>query len=313
LTKKHVLALFWRAVRVISHRGWRGLDKLAQGHYRLAKGLFQFRLRWEEQHARNPLLVYQMGKVGSTSVVESLKAAGWSGPVYQFHGINPQKHAREEWLYRRNFRHDPQRPRHLWISQYFAERLAQPAPPNRPWKVVTLVRDPVARNLSSFFQILELELDWAASTSRRLTNRKNIHELSQLFLEQVDWHDDPLEWFDVEFKPAFGIDVYASAFPKAQGYRTYSNEHTQVLVLKLEHLEHCAQDAFRRLLGLKNFRLMSANVARVKSVGPIYQQFISSIVLPDEYLDRMYSSRYAQHFYSKAELESFRSRWQRAG
>ena len=302
-----------RGAQSIAQRGWRVLDKLTRGHYRLAKALFQLRLRWEERRAPNPLLVYQMGKVGSTSVVRSLLAAGWTGRIYQFHGVDPKNHAREEWFYRRNFGRDPQRPRHLWASQYFAQRLAARAPPSRPWQVVTLVRDPVARNLSSFFQILQLELDWAAYAGRRLTHRASVSELSRLFLEQVDWHDDPLEWFDVEFKPVFGMDVYASPFPRAQGYGIYANERAHVLVLKLEHLERCAREAFRRFLGLENFSLTAANVARAKPVGPLYQQFTASIILPPEYLDRMYTSRYAQHFYSAAELASFRARWQRAG
>ena len=41
----------------------------------------------------------------------------------------------------------------------------------------------------------------------------------------------------------------------------------------------------------------------------IYQRFKTEIRLPDGYLERMYSSRLAQHFYSPAEIAAFQAHW----
>jgi hypothetical protein len=299
----------WHGARSVARRAWLSLTRLADRNYTAAKALYQLQLWLAERRTPNCLLVFQMGKVGSTSIVRSIKAAGWKFPIYQFHGLDPKYHAREEWLYRREFRRDPRRPRHLWTSQYFAWRLARPGPPGQAWKIISIVRDPVARNLSSFFQILELQLDWAAHEGRAVTNSDNVAELTQLFLEQVDWHDDPLNWFDVELKPFFGVDVYASPFPKEQAYGICAGERASALVLKLERLDEGALEGCKRFLGLDGLRLEKANVANVKSYGPTYQRFLASIRLPDSYLDRMYTSRFARHFYTEAELDGFRARW----
>ena len=44
------------------------------------------------------------------------------------------------------------------------------------------------------------------------------------------------EWFDVELKPAIGVDVYSSLFPVSDGYATYSNRFARVLVYRFEKL-----------------------------------------------------------------------------
>ena len=41
-----------------------------------------------------------------------------------------------------------------------------------------------------------------------------------------------------------------------------------------------------------------------------YRRFIETLRPPKDYLDQMYDSRFARHFYSRDEIVSFRARWE---
>ena len=54
---------------------------------------------------------------------------------------------------------------------------------------------------------------------------------------------------------------------------------------------------------------MESNTAEDKSYADLYKAFRRELRLPDAYLDRVYGSRSAHHFYSPAELVAFRRKW----
>jgi Putative capsular polysaccharide synthesis protein len=290
-------------------RSDRGLvDRLRYRYYLLAKAYYHLALlRMQRRDREPPILVYQMGKVGSRTVLTSLREAGLGPRIFHVHVLTPESIEREERLHQATWRRDA-RASHIWKSQHLRRRLQDHSAETR-WNVVTLVRDPVARNVSSFFQIGEraLGVDFGANQSD-----VSVAELTRRFLEDFDGHDTPLTWFDDELGRVFGIDVFARPFPHEQGFDIYEGERARVLLLRLEDLSSSAATAFQRFLGLEKFRLAKTNVAREKDYAPAYERFVEGAELPGEYLDRMYDSRYARHFYSGEDLARFRSRWARA-
>jgi hypothetical protein len=294
------------SARPKSNRGL--LGRLRYRYYRLAKAYYHLALlRMQRRDREPPILVYQMGKVGSRTVLTSLREAGLGVRIFHVHFLTPESIDREERLHRATWRGDA-RASHIWKSQHLRRRLADPSDETR-WNVITLVRDPVARNVSSFFQIGEraLGVDFGADQGD-----VSVAELTRRFLEDFDGHDVPLTWFDDELARVFGIDVFARPFPQDQGFDIYENERARVLLLRLENLSACAAPAFHRFLGVEDFRLAKTNVAREKDYAPAYARFVEGAELPVEYLDRMYGSRYARHFYSREDLARFRSRWESA-
>jgi hypothetical protein len=143
---------------------------------------------------------------------------------------------------------------------------------------------------------------------RKAAGELPVDELMETFLEKYE-HDIPLSWFDLQLRPVFGIDVYASSFPKEQGYAIYHARDASVLLLKLESLEKCAGEAVKNFLGVDNFVVTNTNVGEGKEYKDLYRDFIDSIRLPLSYLDRLYDSEAVRHFYSDTELERFRARW----
>jgi hypothetical protein len=156
-----------------------------------------------------PVLVYQMGKVGSKSVTDSLQNKGVA-PVYHVHQLHPP-HLRTL-NRRRRERGDPERDHR--IELYLHRTLIEP---ERRSKYVSLVRDPVSRNVSAFFQNLQVHL-----ASSPFDETPPLQELIDYFVETYD-HDVPLTWFQKEVHPVLGIDVFSSSFPKRKGYQVYQN------------------------------------------------------------------------------------------
>ncbi|CCQ70869.1 Capsular polysaccharide synthesis enzyme CpsE [Crocosphaera watsonii WH 0402] len=74
-------------------------------------------------------------------------------------------------------------------------------------------------------------------------------------------------------------------------------------------MQNCLQDAFSEFLGIDNFRLSNKNQAKQKTYFEVYSDFLNSIVLPQSYIDKMYSSKYMKHFYSQNEIDKFREKW----
>jgi hypothetical protein len=248
------------------------------------------------------ILVHQMGKVGSSSVVASLKNAGLDVPIYQTHFLNRERlDARLT-----NLRSSGQAlDYHLIVSQHLRRQLDEGLR-GKDWRVVTLVREPIARNISAFFQNLEEYLpDWS---SRFHSGSLTLEEVMDTFLNDYP-HDIPLTWLDLEIGHVFGIDVFSSDFPRSKGYQVLEGENVALLLMRLENLRECYGDAFAALLGMGRFELKNANVAKDKDYWNAYEEFKEAIVLPPDYVRRMYESEYTQHFYSAEEISAFRTRW----
>lgn len=271
---------------------------------------------------KDPILVYTVGKVGSTSVSKSLKASGVDRTVYHIHWLAPEQLARVDAFYRardRRYRGTVRaqrfRPEFVWLGEHLSRQIYRD--PERCWQVITLVRDPVARDVSSFFQNLDSFFDYWIDDQLLVSEVEGVARgLVTLFLEAyvrgavpIGMDGDPLGWFDRELKLVFGVDVYAAPFPKLRGFGIYDAPKAHVLVLRLEDLERSSEEAIREYMGLERFHLVRSNIGESKTYATVYRRFLELIRLPDEYLERIYASKYSTHFYSEDELARFRSRW----
>ena len=303
----------------------RAVDRVTRRSYRLAKASYSLRLR--NPLRTNPVIVHSVGKVGSSSVHATLRAAVRSRPVWHVHWLNEENlrrdaiHYRERArAYRGTARMERFLPRYNWRGERLA-RAIRSAPHDHRWDVVTVVRDPVIRNVSAFFQNLQLMFDfWPDDQLRTRSPQEIAAELVEYFLACYvadapprDRDGDPLTWFDLELRPVFGVDVFASPFAKSRGYEIYSSARARVLLLRLEDLNTIGSSAFAEFLGIDVPRTLPRNEAATKGYADVYRHFQEQLRLPREFLDRMYDSRYSRHFYTSEELERFRSSWTRPG
>jgi glycosyltransferase involved in cell wall biosynthesis len=251
-----------------------------------------------------PIVVYQMGKVGSKSVEASLRAHGVNAPICHCHLLADLD--RVEAAVRKSRANPVQTLVQIDRGKQLRKTLLGSS--YIQCRVISLVRDPVARNISAFFQnIDEFIPDYRDQIA---AGNLTVENLIETFLTYYD-HNIPVNWFDKQFKPVFGIDVFADSFPKEQGYAIYHGQGSSLLLIKLEKLNECAAAAVKDFLGIDNFILNNTNVGDDKEYRGLYRDFIASVRLPPSYLDQMYESRAIRHFYSDDEIQRFRTRWAR--
>lgn len=266
--------------------------------------------RWR---GRRPLFVHQMGKVGSTTVVNSLLPylRHPKRVIHQTHFLSPEGIAFVEGLEiagHGDWHRLPAKTKRFLIkSRVLGQVLRHGFLAQDTREVITLVREPVATNLSGFFHNADW---WPPALIAQCRQRTSGWQEALLAHFLADYpHETPLRWFDMELKPIFGVDVYATPFSYEQGYQIYRSAQTHLLLLKLETLNTSAAEAFQMFMGIANFQLMKTNRAEDKWYADLYQDFTQNLMLPTTYLDTIYESRYARHFYSTAERTGLRARW----
>lgn len=289
---------------------------LAEKNYYASKTLWKRRQRQIMRAYRGqPIITYQMGKVGSSTVKSSLVVLDPARPVYHVHFLNPVRVHEIEQQRRKYFRTEKYASlRRPWLSEFLFEQIQKK---NRHWKIVTLVREPIARNISTFFENLEVTKK-PDSTKYAVksdyygfdveVDTQQVELLIELFFDRVA-HDRPLNYFDDEIRYVFGIDVFESTFPGDKGYMLYRSDNADMLLVRLGDLNRCAKTAFKEFLGVDDFTLIQTNVANEKVYASLYKEFKNRIRFPEAYVNRMYDSKYTRYFFSGEEIQGFRDKW----
>lgn len=257
--------------------------------------------------AQNPVLIYQMSKVGSTSLLYSLQFAylkiGLSNvPLHHLHTLT-QLDLHEQ-LAKQYFGAAEQR----LVRDYKKIWKDFEARPEEHWTAISMVRDPVARQISDYFHHIGRHLP----DCRRRWNEGSltVDDVLQNFLTVPD---HTREWFDSEIRSVLGIDVFSSPFPHEAGYSLYSRPPKMTLmVMRLEDMDRVAGRAIEQLLGIKRFKLYSFNLGSEGDYRDIYNQFKTK-PLPAWYIEKAYSSKLACHFYNDTERDQFAKKWTKAG
>jgi len=256
--------------------------------------------------SRSPIVVYSIGKTGTSTIHASLKAAKLKRPLFHAHRLT-EASIKEALQFQE---HRPNKPSAtLRQSIFLAKQLARIGDSvNERWDVISLVREPVACAISAYFQSIDRWFPRLLDTFQ--DGKTDIPALIQTFLDEYS-HDWPLSWFDKQIRQTLGVNVYQSEFDWDKGYCIYRGDLANVLVLRLENIDSCAKTALDVFLNTANIDLVNANISESKDYAQIYERFKTEICLPDSYLERMYSSRLAQHFYSPSEIAAFRAHWAR--
>lgn len=217
------------------------------------------------------ILVYQMGRVGSVAVRKALNAAGVQAEhVHYLH-------------YGGEYSASP-RNRDLLHTIQAAEM---------PWNVVSLVRNPIERNLSEFIRTLQTSLP----SDKEVVMHNFVNKYNHMW---------PLIWFDMELNKTFNIDIYSMPFNKKHGWSTYNYPGLNLLIIQLEKLDKLAAKAFNAWIGLKNFSVPIYN----STIAPrsYYRDYIKkNLTLNDTFLNFMYNSKYVKHFYSQEDIERMKA------
>lgn len=263
---------------------------------------FRYARRVKKYGIREPILVYQMGKVGSSSMYWSLDALRLNVPVYHLHFLNDADEM-EAWA-TRTLRVYDRELKMVQLARKLRREIERGTAPR--YHLISLVRAPVPRNLSTYFH--NIDSYFPDFLQRIEAQTLSFPALADYFVNDFP-EQTPERWFQRQVREVFGLDVYAEPFPRTRGYQIYENDRARLLVLRLEDLNRVVGTAMREFLNIPAFTLVPANAGESKTYGGLYKEFLAALRLPDEYIARTHSTQYATHFYSAQELEASVAKW----
>lgn len=287
---------------------------------------------------KSPIFVWTMGKVGTSTVSRALKRADIA--TLHMHSIRANVHAavkRRRWRAAlRQYRESselikglgfggvraaqrPSRPgeasllpllRREWDSVNKAIR--PPVVPHieasrkavdiisggaRPVRVITIVREPIARNISAFFQNLH---------AFALSHEVPTDQLVEAFKTRYP-HNVPLEWFDRELNDGVDFDIFAESFDRDARVGRYSKNAFEFLIMRMDAELGRQQTEVSEFVG-QPVSLVIENSSKTKPYAAAYQAFKNHLSLEPEYVERMYNSKFAKHFWTENELSQLAER-----
>lgn len=256
-------------------------DQITQENNSLRKRLkmlWLFILGIRNLMLNRPLIcVYQLGKVGSQSIERALQEAFSEDQIVFYH---------LQW-----------RLKHAYLTKYWLLRLYQIT--KRKIIIVSPIREPIARNISSFTH----DFREFCYQNGLFENRKTMHEVEldkiyEIFFHHYDRHDFVNTWFQEELYKYTGIDVYAEPFDKGKGFQTYSKDHIQLLVFQSECSDPIKEKMISEFLNRPVKIKERINTFKDRPYKAHYAELKSKILSNQEYIDRMQSGIFYQHFYA---------------
>jgi len=236
------------------------------------------------------ILIYSMGKVGSTSIYFSLKKKLPVTDIFHVHFLSDywlnEKLPRMNKYFHGNINHGKEILSHIRKN------------PGKRIKIITLVREPISRDVSDFFQ------NWKSEY-------KNIEGIkTEQILQAIEEnkHEYTLNWFDTEFKNYLGFDVYKIPFDTEKGYKIYNLPNIDILCLKLEEINKTGHKALNEFLGIQ-LSLLNKNTSLEKKGKELYLEVKKKYKASKSKLHELYSSNYVRHFYTEEEINTFKEKW----
>ncbi|MEY8201001.1 MAG: putative capsular polysaccharide synthesis family protein [Colwellia sp.] len=229
------------------------------------------------------ILIYQMGKVGSTSLENSLPNSIHVHTLFgNFFLPADAKSGRDgEGVLG-------------WIQRYGEDLIKRLAIKRRKEiKIITLVRNPMARDMSMFFQDLPEWLSYYKKKFKYDTRSEDKDVLVKAF-EGVYDSGYALAWFDKEIYRLTGIDVFKYPL-HLSGYCNAEKGKYQVLVIRSESMGSCA-DEIRAFTGF-DISVTNTNRGESKWYGGIYKNFKSDFKPSKRYIKKVQGSKLYKHFY----------------
>ncbi len=292
--------------------------KFLKSNYYTDKLLYFSRFKKRFLHEKHTLLIYTMGKVGSTSIYESLKDNIEGFNLVHLHRLNKSYLKKREQFIKNEIYKNNKYSKHLYTDLLWKPECVRQTISNKAneLKIITLVREPISRNISLLFQWIdftETENHYKFESRSKnhpfniVTNKNDLTPLYNYFFNGFI-STSHIEWFESELKEVFNINLDTYSFDKQKGYSILNNSNSNLLVIKLESLSSSFNEAINKFLDI-DIQLKNANEADNKQVNEVYKKFKAEIEIPKSYIDSLYETTYMKCFYSEKEINTFKSKW----
>lgn len=229
-------------------------------------------------------IVYQMGKVGSYTIYETLRNEGLY--VYHIHRMN-KKYIKS---IHKEYRHKGVTPPGDIVGLAFNLYLKFF---ENNFNYIVGMRDPLARNFSSYFQNIERYGDNYSSL--------------QNFIKTYN-HEVPFRWFNEEFNKTLRLNI-SELEGLEDGCCFFQKGKQSVFIYKLETGMERIIKELEKSFGLNIVKRKDANIAKNKEYAEEYSKLKKELSVSKELLDFIYEDDITKSFYTTEEIQKFRERW----
>jgi len=251
-----------------------------------------------------PPIIYQMGKVGSSTVYKSLMNTSLSKPILHLHFLSQDLSKHRHTLKQAGV-YPP--PYHIYLGE--ATRKLLNRHQDVPIKIISLVRDPIACLISDIFQNPYFAEESILTDTGLIDSQKASRYIDRN-LSDPNAFTYIFEWFNRELKTVFGIDVFAEPFSLETGHTVYSKANVEVLVIRLEDLSEKGPKAISDFLGLGDpLILEQSNIRDNSKEKGAYLEVLENLSLSPSLCKEIYSSKFVKNFYSETMISEFILKW----
>mgnify|MGYP003967221187 CR=1 FL=1 len=228
------------------------------------------------------IVIYTLGKSGSSSILSTLQRKFSIFNVYQLHFINCE--------YIRANHSGGFATRNIDKANKFLRIHSK----NKK-KYISLVREPVSREISSFYQNRQLYFKDVLSNDFKAINN----------LIESKGYDLALNWFDYELKNHLNFDVYSQQFDKTKGFSIYKlDSNTELMILRTDCINKIGIVAINKFLNTDIKQIKSANIGNNKSNSLYQKQLKSQFKISEKNLTKIQNSKFMNHFFKTEEIKS---------
>jgi hypothetical protein len=229
-----------------------------------------------------PVHLFQMGKVGSKSIEKSLISAGHDHLIPHLHWANEMIQSYPDCFYS------------------YEEILSLPRP--KPVKFISGIRDPIERVVSGLFESAE-----SAKSSLEIGELKELVDSGVKSLGRVlaDTVDPILRWFDHRY--FCDLDVYGQSFDVSKGCGVIDGAAASVFLYRVDKLSNC-WTPLSEFVGLP-LKPVRTNEAEKKMYSALYNEALSKVRFPREFMEYVVGSRYCQTFFDERERKAMEVRY----
>ncbi len=258
------------------------------------------------------VLVFQMGKVGSSTIIKSLDNVNVNNvQVHSFFAdANDNRYKNYKFYKDAVHMNFFQKLRGFFGNKYVA-RLVRKRFKNKKTKIISLVRDPVSRDIAHYFQHIQFSIYemYRENLENKIYINSEYFGLDYFIKDYFNKfnHEFSINWFDDEFKKFTELDIYKYKFDKKKGYQIISAGNIDLLLIKLEKLNEMS-DVIANFIGVDKFEIINENISTDKWYNSVYKDFKNAIEFDNDYINKMYDSKLAKHFYSDVEIENFKNK-----
>lgn len=225
----------------------------------------------------SPFQVFNMGRVGSQSVVQALLAAGATNVI----------HTHSEYEFRINYLGAVTTFSQLIQIKHLSAKVPSP-------RFISGVRDPMSWALSAVGRSARVGDQALPSDSQSLLSRV------RLVLGSA------LNWFAHNY--FIGLNVFEHQFDQELGWAFVDHGRSRLLLYRLDRLPQLGP-ALKEFTGVAELHLPRVDVSSGSDEQRRLEGWLRDAAIPEELLREVYDSDFARHFFTPAERTDQLDRW----